>query len=84
MTDYKNNFNLKVENKDTVKLHGQVYDTKWRYQGKVLEQRYAEFLEKVDLKIAEKKLLAEEKKKGYVAPKNMYSINKWNSRLYRP
>ena len=74
MTDYKNNFNLKVEKKEVGK-HGILYDTKWRYQGKVLEQRYAEFMKMRDGKILEKKLEAEKKKldkaKGYQAP-NMY------------
>ena len=55
MTDYKNNFNQKVESEKKVDLHGQVYDTKWRYQGKELEKRFAQFVEMVDEKIANKK-----------------------------
>ena len=45
MSEYKEDFNQKVEKREGG-LHGQHYNTKWRYQCKKLEKRYFKFVEK--------------------------------------
>ena len=57
MTDHKEVVNQKVEKKESG-LHGQLYNTKWRYQSKKLEERYAEFADKREATI---KMLVEKK-----------------------
>ena len=64
MTDHKNNFNLKYQANEKGS-HSQVYDTKWKYQCRELEDRYAKFMDKRDAALLEIKMKKLEKQKGY-------------------